>query len=156
MVSKVVYDICYFILPLHLKATWPLENGQQYPVKCGCHTLVLHDCALEGVIVPFHARVMAWSIVGMSHSCHRPGYSCSRHRRNPKVACKNITFSFLAQALFFISYELPHQTTGLTKSDFSSAVPHWPAKGGCHEADKSSQLKSWIPGMVFVQSGTGS
>lgn len=96
MVSKVVHDICYFILPLHLKADWPLENGQQYSVTCGCHTLLVHSYALEGIIVPFHARVLAWSIIGISHSCHRAGYSCSRHKINSRVTCKNITFSLLA------------------------------------------------------------
>lgn len=135
MVSKVLYDISYFILCLHLKADLALENGQQYSVKCGSHTLVVHYYALEGIIVPFRATVLAWSIVGMSHSCHRAGYSCSRSTRSLGVACKNITFSLLAQALFSISYELPCRRTGLTTRNCSLAVPHWPAKEGCQEAE---------------------
>lgn len=31
------------------------------PVRCGCHTLVLRYYALEGIVVPCHARVLAWS-----------------------------------------------------------------------------------------------
>lgn len=32
-----------------------MEKEQQYFVKCGCHILVLHYYALEGILVPFHA-----------------------------------------------------------------------------------------------------